>query len=168
MRKQFEAYMAAVNNHDIEKALRFLSDSFQLQFPDYNTTIDKEGFADILGWDKGVNGKMAFSDLEEEEYSIKGRFTERNDFLQLIGIASLESTMVFWFSKPGRIVKQVYTALPGQPSPQEKMQPAVEWAKEHRPDELQAIYTRGQMRYNQKMGERWVALLREWKAASRS
>lgn len=165
MRKRFEAYIKALNEHDIEKALAYLAVNFQLVFTDQGFTIDKEGFADVLGWDKGVNGKVAYSDLDKEGYSIKGLFTERNDFFELIGIEALKATMVFWFNTPGLIVKQSYTPLPNQPSVREKMQPAIEWARANRPAELEEVYPGGNMRYNQKMGERWVALLKEWKVA---
>jgi len=46
------------------------------------------------------------------------------------------------------------------------MQPAVEWARENRPDELNEIYHQNQMQFNQQMGQRWVALLDEWKKAT--
>lgn len=166
IKKRFEAYMKAVNDHDIEKALTFLSENFKLTFTDYDFSIDKKGFVDVLGWDKGVNGRISWKGLEVEGYSIKGRFTEQNDFFRLIGIDGLQATMVYWFNTPGLIVKQAYTPLSGQPSSREKMQPAVEWAKKNRPEELKAIYPQGQMQYNQEMGERWVALLKEWKAAT--
>ena len=165
MRKQFEAYLAAVNEHDTDKALSYLSSSFQLKFADYDYVIDKKRFVHVLGWDKGVNGKITCSDLEEEKYSIKGLFSERNDFFQLIGIDALTATMVFWFDQRGLIIRQVYMPLACQPSLKEKLKPAVEWARANRPEELEAIYPQEQMQYNQEMAERWVALLKEWKAA---
>lgn len=167
MKKQFDIYFQALNDHDTETILACLSEDFQLRFSDYDFTIDKKGMVDVLGWDKGANGRVAYKDLVVEGDSVSGLFTEENDFFKLIGIQSLRATISYSFDKAGLIKEQNYTPLPGQPSFQEKMQIAVEWARIHRPEELKEIYPQGQIRFNEKMARRWVALLREWKTTKK-
>ena len=162
MKKKFESYVAVLNGHNIEKALSFLSDDFHLHFIDYELIIDKKGMVDVLGWDKGVNGRVSYKHLVVEGDSIRGLFTEQNDFFKLVGIDELRAKITYTFDKSGLIVEQFYTPLPDQPSFQEKMQPVIEWARENRPDEITEIYHQNQLQFNQEMGERWVALLKEW------
>lgn len=166
MFKQFDAYFEALNSHQIDKTLGFLSNDFELHFTEYDFTIDKAGINDVLGWDKGVNGKVSYEKLVAEGDSITGLFTERNDFFKLVGIEELRATITYTFDSSGMIVKQSYTPLPNQPSFQDYMQPAIEWARTNRPNELTEIYPQNQMQFNQEMAERWVTLLKEWKTTT--
>lgn len=165
MKKQFDEYIKALNQHDIEKVLGFLADDFELYFVEFDSSMDKKAYVDVLGWDKGVNGKVTYENLEIEGNTIKGLFTERNQFFDLVDITEMKATITYRFNENGKIVKQSYTALPDQPAFQEKMQPVIEWARAHMPNELEEIYPQNQMIYNEEMGKRWVALLKKWKAA---
>ena len=166
MSKQFEAYFKSHNDHETEKTLSFLSDDFVLHFTEYDFKIDKGGLVDVLGWDKGVNGKVSYEKLTTKGDSIIGLFTEQNDFLKLVGIEELKATITYKFDISGMITKQTYTPLPDQPSFQDKMQAGIEWAKTNRPQELSEIYPKNQMQFNEEMGKRWVILLKEWKTAT--
>ncbi|NIV95051.1 hypothetical protein GWN42_20230 [candidate division KSB1 bacterium] len=168
MRKQFDDYFKALNEHEIEKILSFLSDDFQLHFTEYDFKIDKNGLVDVLGWDKGVNGVVSYENLEVAGDCIKGIFTERNEFFKLLDIQELKATITYKFDNSRLIVKQIYAPLPNQPSFQENMQPAIDWASTNRPDELNEIYPDNQMQFNQEMAERWVALLKEWRKATQA
>ena len=168
MKKKFETYVAFLNDHDIEKALSFLSEGFHLRFTEYDFNIDKKEMVNVLGWDKAVNGMVSYKNLVVTGDSITALFTEQNDFFKLVGIAELKAKITYTFDKSGLIVKQTYTPNPGQPSFQEKMQPAIEWARENRPDEINEIYHQNQMQFNQATGERWLALLKEWKNATQN
>jgi len=166
MRKQFEAYFKSHNAHEIEKTLSFLSDDFVLHFTEYDFKIDKEGLVDVLGWDKGVNGNVSYEKLTTNADSITGLFTEQNDFLKLVGIEELKATITYKFDISGKIVRQTYTPLPDQPSFQDKMQLSIEWAKINRPQELNDIYPKNQIQFNEETGKRWVILLKEYKTQS--
>jgi len=166
MRKQFEAYFKSHNAHEIEKTLSFLSDDFVLHFTEYDFKIDKVGLVDVLGWDKGVNGNVSYEKLTTNADSITGLFTEQNDFLKLVGIEELKATITYKFDISGKIVRQTYTPLPDQPSFQDKMQLSIEWAKINRPQELNDIYPKNQIQFNEETGKRWVILLKEYKTQS--
>ena len=98
--------------------------------------------------------------------SIRAIFTERNEFFTLIGIESLKAEITYRFDSSGLISTQTYRVLPDQPSFQIELQPAVEWAKKNRTDELAEIYALNQIQFNEEMGTRWVALLKEWRNAT--
>jgi len=149
MSKQFEAYFKSHNDHETEKTLSFLSDDFVLHFTEYDFKIDKGGLVDVLGWDKGVNGEVSYEKLTTKGDSITGLFTERNDFLKLLGIEGLKATITYRFDISGMIVKQTYTPLPDQSSFQDKMQAGVEWARTNKPQELNEIYPQNQIQFNE-------------------
>jgi len=163
MIQTFDIYIKACNNHDIPKILGLFTDDFQLHFTEYDMKLGRDEMKDVLGWDKGVNGRISYHNLTVRGDTVSGVFTERNDFLELLGIEKLQAKKTFTFDKNGLIVEQVYTPLPDQPSFTEKLTAVVEWAEKHRPDELNEIYPDRQILFNQEMGRRWVTLLKEWK-----
>jgi hypothetical protein len=167
MKRQVETYVQSLNEHDLEKALSMLSNDFKLHFTEYDARVDKKGMVNILGWDKGVNGMVSYEDLAAEGDSVTGLFSEQNDFFKLIGINEFKAKVSFTFDESGLMVKQSYTPLPNQPSFLEKMQPAIEWAKKSRPEELAKIYRDNQIQFTEQMGKRWVLLLKEWKRSIR-
>ncbi len=165
LRQIFEEYIKYHNAHETNEILSFYSEDFILFFTEYDVEVDKDGLVDILGWDKGVNGHIAYEDLTIEQDSISGLFTEQNDFLKLIGIQELKASVTYRFDASGKIVKQAYTLLPDQPSIREKIHPCVQWAKANRPFELQDIYPNDQILFNEESGRRWISLLKEWEEA---
>lgn len=168
MKRRFEEYIAALNNHDREKAMAFLAADFQLHFIEYDVQMTKDQMADVMGWDKGVNGVVSYKNLVIEANSVTGLFAEKNDFFKLVGIDVFQAQITYTFNESGMIVNQSYSPLPNQPSFQEKMQPAVAWARENRPDELDEIYDQNQMQFNVETAPRWVALLKEWRLATQN
>jgi len=164
--QRFQSYRNALNNHDKEKALTYLAEDFKLVFVDFNMTMTKDQVVDVLGWDVGANGKVTHGELHVSENTISGTFTEQNDFLKLIDIPQLKAKINYKFGEDGLIKKQLYEALPNQPSFLEKMKPAIDWASQYRKEELAIIYPNNQMLFNEKMARRWVALLKDWRKAT--
>jgi len=163
IRKKFDAYFKAHNDHNIEKELSFLSDDFYLHFTAYDIIINKIDIINVLGWDKGVNGRVSYEKLEIKGDSITGVFIERNDFLKLIGIEELKATIIYTFDRSGMIIRQTYTPFPDQPSVQDKLLPVIEWARTNRSIELNEIYPQNQLQFDLEMAEKWVTLLNDWK-----
>ena len=166
MQQTFESYRNALNNHDVEKSLSFLAEDFKLVFVDFDMTMTKEQVVDVLGWDAGANTKVTHGELQVFENTIASIFSEQNDFLKLIDILELKAKIAYEFGEDGLIKQQLYEALPNQPSFEKRMGPAVEWAMEHRKEELAIIYPNNQMVFNEEMARRWVALLQEWRTAT--
>ncbi len=162
---QIEAYLAAINIHDVERATSYLANDFRITFVNYGVSLDKEQAREALAWDAGANGHVRFEPSDVEEHAITGLLTEENDFLKLVGIPVLKARTTYRFDGHGLIKEQIYELLPHQASSQDAMQPAVAWAAKHQPKELAEIYPEGQMIYSEEMARRWVALLKEWRAA---
>ncbi len=72
--------------------------------------------------------------------------------------------MTFRFGDGGEIVEQTYEPLPDQTPWQSALEPAIAWAQTHDPAELAEIYPDGRFVYTAEMAERWLALLRAWRA----
>ncbi len=165
LKQRLDAYLDAHRRHDTDAVLSSLADDFQLKFPG-GFAMKKEDLRAALAWDTGVNGSLTYQNLREGENTIRGLFTERNDFFQLLGIEGLQSQQTFRFDQDGLIVEQIYEPIPDQSSWQEAMEPAIGWASQHRSEELVEIYPNNQMIYTEEMAKRWLILLREWRAAT--
>ncbi len=142
-----------------------LSETFQLEFAGTDFTMPKASARRALEWDVGTNGQVEWEieRVTTQEVRIVGH--ETNDFLQLIGIGKLAFRSRFEVSA-GVITQQVHEVDWGDTSIDEALRPAVEWATAREPDELAAIYPEGRLEYTRDMGERWVSLLRRWRAAT--
>lgn len=160
----FVSYIEAVNRHNEQEILSFLADDFVLEFAGYDMKIPKSQLGDILGWDRGANGRVRYENLQIKNNVMEGDFYEDNDFLKLLGIDHLQSRVTYEFNAQGKIIKQVYQQTPNQPSWEPRLQPAIEWAKEHRPEALAGVYPDQKMAFNEKTAKGWIALLKEWKA----
>ena len=160
-----ELYRAALNNHDIETAMSLLAEDYKLRFVGTEFVMSKADLPRMLGWDSGVNGHVEWDVVKGEAEALTFEGRERNDFFELLGIAHLRFRTTFRLDVKGKIIEQLYETHPGQPSSEEAMKPAVEWASQHNPAELQEVYPDGQMVYTEEMARRWVALLTEWRSS---
>lgn len=158
-----ESYREAVNEHDIERALSYLSPDFRVLFVGTDFALSREQLREAMGWDAGANGRVVLELEKSEEGRAVYLGSESNDFLRLIGIPELKFRATFSLDEQGLIETQLYEKLPGQRSPEDAMKPAVEWASAERPDVLRRIYPDGRMIYTEEMARGWVALLEEWK-----
>ena len=160
-----ELYRAALNNHDIETAMSFLADDFKLRFVGTEFVMSKPDLPRMLGWDTGVNGHVEWDVPKGKAAPLTFEGRESNDFFELLGIAHLRFRASFRLDANRKIIEQWYETHPGQPSWEEAIKPAVEWASRHRPAELQKIYPDGQITFTEEMARRWVTLLNEWKSS---
>jgi len=162
-----ELYREAANRHQVEDALSYLAEDFTLRFVGTDFELSKSDVGRALGWDAGASGHITWEKVSSEADSATYEGRETNDFLQLIGIEELRFRSTFQLNGDGKLIRQHYESLPGQyPSVEDAMKPAVEWASRHRPSELQEIYPNGRLEYSEEMAQRWVMLLREWRAAT--
>jgi hypothetical protein len=45
------------------------------------------------------------------------------------------------------------------------MKPLIEWAREHEPNELEAVFPNERMVYTEEAARRWISIARRWRAA---
>lgn len=165
---RLDAFLDAINHHEVDQAMSSLAEDFHLVFVGFGVSMTKEETRGALAWDAGANGRVSYTQIEILENTITGILTEENDFLRLVGIPELKSRNTYVLDEQGLINQQLYEPIPGQPSFQEAMQPAVTWAVEYRAAELAEIYPDNQMIYTEDMARRWVTLLQEWCEATAS
>ncbi len=160
-------YFDALSAHDLDRAAARLADDFEMRFEAGGFVMDKPAMLAALGWDVGANGSFAYQFAAGDGETVRARIVERNEFLELIGLEPLEADMTFAV-RDGKITRGTYAAAGASADPgavSAALAPAVAWARAHRPDELEAIYPDGSIRYSRQSAERWVALLKDWRAA---
>ena len=163
---RLDAFLDAHHRHDIGAALAFLSTDFQLKFPG-GFIMSKKDVENILVWDHAVNGVYTYENVQVEGDTLRCLLREHNDFFQLLGIEELQANMTYRFNEQGLFIEQLYEPVSGQRDWKEALKPALAWARENRGEELAEIYPDDQFVYTAKMAERWLALLREWRTATR-
>lgn len=165
LKDRLDAFLDAHHRHDADAALSFLAEDFQLKFPG-DFTMSKKDVRKILAWDHAVNGRYYYENLEEKGNTLRCLLRESNDFFQLLGVEELQARMTYRFNDEGLFIEQIYEPVPGQADWMEALKPAVEWARKNRADELKEIYPDDQFVYTAEMAGRWLALLRDWRAAT--
>lgn len=116
-------------------------------------------------WDVEMNAANTYDNVVITGDTLAATFHEQNDFSRLIGFPGWRSRSTFWFDDQGRISEQLYVPLPQHPPQQACFDPALDWAREHRPDELAGIYPNDQFEPSTETARRWRALLIEWRTA---
>lgn len=159
------SYFEHRNRHDNEGALAHLAEGFEIHFVG-GPTLTKQESSESLGWDTGANGRADWEIVEHTDDSIVVEGTETNDFLELLEVPAIHFQSVYWFTEHGLITRQRYRADWGDVRVQDAMEPAIEWAREHAPDQLKQAYPGGRMVYTEDAARRWVALLRRWRRAT--
>jgi hypothetical protein len=159
-----KTYVRAVNAGDVDKAVSLFAETVELIGPDRKTTLDRNGVRAMLGWDAATHASVEYRDLEWEGDVVRGRFTERNDFYTLLGLAEHRFHLVFRFEND--LIREIRLA-PEEASGStvsEALEPFLDWASSRHPETLAAIYPGGQFVYDSDSAEKWLALLREWRA----
>lgn len=160
------AYLDRVNAHDVDGAMAFLEPDFELEFEGTDARMDRDGARRALEWDAGVNGRLLWSIVADDEVTVTVEGAESNDFLELLGIDALGFRSCFHVDAADRIARQVHRADWPDPPLDEALAPAVAWAQQYEPEEIADLYRDGQIVYTRHMAIRWVALLRRWREAT--
>ena len=162
---QCRSYLAALNAHDLPRALAHLSADFRAHFPAVGVSLTREDLQAAFGWDVGTNGVFSYDRLDPNESEVSGVITEANEFYRLLGLESTTAKITFRFDATGCIQEQVYEPLSGLHSVAEALKAPTAWARREEPGELEAIAPGGQLVYTESAGRRWVGLLRRWRTS---
>jgi hypothetical protein len=160
-----KTYVKALNARDLDKVVSLFADEVEWAGPDWRKTLDKNGVREMLGWDAATHASVAYENLEWEGDVVRGLFTERNDFYALLGLDEQRFRLVFRFEDD--LIREIRLA-PDDASGStlsKALEPFLAWASSRHPDRLEAIYPGGQFVYDADSAEKWLALLREWRAS---
>jgi hypothetical protein len=89
--------------------------------------------------------------------------TENNDFFRLLRLDG-QKLRVKFIVKDGKLKEEILESIfKTNPPYEEALQPAIEWARTHRPRDLARAYPSGKMVFNGTAAKAWASLLREWR-----
>jgi hypothetical protein len=155
------AYLDAIDRHDIEVALGHLAEAFVLEFVG-GPSIGKAELRPALGWDAATESRTLRDVIEAWDSTVVVEGRQSNEFYRLLGLGPVPFRARFEVGDDGLIHHQHYEAGGPGPAYTGRLAAAVAWAKEHDPEELAAIHRDGRILYSERMGRRWVSLLRRW------
>ena len=161
-----DTYLRHVADHATKDALACLEPGFTIEFAGAGFELTREQTALALEWDAGANGRLDWHVVEEGPSSVTIEGSEGNEFLDLIGIESLDFRSVYTVGMTGLISRQLHEVFWGPVSLADALAPLLAWAAEHEAGELDDIYPGGQMSYSGPMAVRWVRLARRWRSTT--
>jgi len=158
-----------LNAKSLDDALVNLSEDFLLFFNSKEGEgIPKSDLNSILEWDYALNPKYEIVSMKTEGNKIVVELKEENDFSQSIGFPGWKAEVTFTFDEENLIQEQLYVPDPDQPDYRDWLNPAIDWLKENRPEDLKTVFDEeeDQIIYNGGSAKKWVELLEDWKNQS--
>lgn len=121
----------------------------------------------MLDWDTALHPRRTISLLAVNEDAAVAVIHEDNDFSRQIGHPGWDGTITFLFDGDGAITKTKFTPTPGKnPSWGPYLEPALPWLREHRAQELAAVYVDRHLVQTGDAARTWTKILRDWRAAT--
>lgn len=159
------AYLAASERGDVSEAESFLAPGARFWREEKTgpgQLIDRRSPA--AGWDDELHTSLTCRDLTVVGSAVGGICDERNDFYRLLGIDAMRVRLTTWFDGQDRILEQFLEPLPDNPDFDALIVPVLDWAEEHRPQDLAALFPDERLERNRDTAQRWRALLEAWRA----
>ena len=124
--------------------------------------LDTGGLVSIIDQAQRDHGQFAGFFNQWDGEIVSGEFVERNDFYELIGIANRQYRLTFRFENDLIREIRLTPAKDSGPKTTEALEPFLAWAAPRHPAVLDEIYPDGQLVFDSRSAEQWLALLREW------
>ena len=163
-----KGYVEALNGHDTELALSFVAEELRFVAPDVDITLDRPAVRKMLEWDAATDSMVSYEDLQWDGNVVTGEFTERNEFYALLGISERYYRLTFRFED--RLIREIRLNPTKASSPRtsEALEPFLAWAVPRHQAVLDEIYPDGRFVFDGQAAEKWLALLREWDADTKT
>jgi len=159
------AYLAACAHGDVSEAESFLAAGARFWREEKTgpgQLIDRRSPA--AEWDEELHASLTCRDLTTVGTAVGGICDESNDFYRLLGIQTMSVRLTTWFDGQDRIVEQFVEPLPDNPDFDTLLGPVLDWAEQHRPQDLVALFPDERLVRNRETAKRWRALLEAWRA----
>jgi hypothetical protein len=160
-------YELAYNNHDLGELLPLFAEDATFELTGQFTLKGKEDIRRMAEYDFALHIHMTIDNLIPKCDTVLCEVIEMNDWLEAAGIDEAFYTGRFVFEDG--LIKHIK----GSPTPetdkafQEVLVPLMEWASKERPEQLAEMMPEGKFVYNAQNAEKSLALLREWREASK-
>ena len=160
-----KGYVEAVQEGDVDRAMSYLAEDFQLRIAEPEATMDRQEVESRLGWDHAVNTRLDLTDLEWEGSTVTVVLHQESDFLELVGLPERMTRVTFRFDDDNLIAEQVYEPLSEPACLCKVVRPVVEWAKANRETELSAVTENGTPVYTAATAGPWLELLEDFRVS---
>lgn len=158
------AYVAAANAHNLARLAHFFAPGARLELHDLDTIVGRQAIHDLHDYDRALNTRLTLLDARVDDYQVRSRLNESNDWLAAAGIVTLAYQRVTYHLHADGTILRISARL--APDSAEQLQEATAifhtWASQHRPDAYARLFTAaGRFRYSYDSGLQVVALLRD-------
>jgi hypothetical protein len=164
--KTVESYIAAHNDHDIEKAMTFFDKNIVFELKGVWT---KKGLSEIQSleeWDAALNSNLKLESINLKEDTVFCRIVENNDWLGAVDITDLVHDPTAFVVNNGKI--KIIIGYPLEETGRE-IEVAIgalyQWSQETQDSTINDLILNGQFLYSAKAADKWLDLFKRWKAS---
>ena len=161
-----KSYLAAHNEHDIQKELSFYDENIEFELKGVWTKSGLSEMRALADWDAALNSNLSLKSIRSGSDSLHCTIVENNDWFRAVGINDLVHDPVVFLTDNGKIVKIV--AYPSVETGQE-MEAAVgrlfQWSQENQDSTINELIQNGQFIYSTEAAEKWLALFEKMKSS---
>jgi hypothetical protein len=149
----------------VEKLMSFYADDVEFEIVGVMVKKGKAAVRELAEWDKVTNMHMTISNVEVTANSVTFKLVETNDWWKLAGVGEVcydPCVMVFHSC----LISEIRATMTQESlDAYAKVWPSIiDWAEEHRDEELKGLLPGGAFVYGAEAAEKWIVLLREWRA----
>lgn len=117
-------------------------------------------------WDLELRAAHEIEDARFDARALTVVSHEQNDYSRLLDFGGWRATITYAFNDDGLVTEKLYVPMEQSPTQRECFAPALDWAREHRADELEEIFAGDRLTPSRDHARRWRALLIEWRKAT--
>lgn len=161
------AYEHAYNSHDLGELLPLFADDATFELMGQFVLKGKEDIRNVAEHDFALHIHMTIDQVVQKGDTVFCELIEMNDWVEVSEIDEAFYSAQFVFERG--LIKHIG----GTPTPETEkafekvLTPLLEWASEHRPEQLAEMMPEGKFVYNAENAGKSLALLREWKESTK-
>jgi pimeloyl-ACP methyl ester carboxylesterase len=164
-----KVYMHVINSFlnasTVQSRSKYMSEGFRSFFADKKGAGKDKATAlrSFMDWDGPLH-----PDIKITNYRIDGNdcmvfFNEKNDFTKHIGYPGWKGSAEFIMDDQMKIKEYTYFPDGSNPPYKPYLQPALEWLKINKPEELNEVYQNEKLIQTNRSAHQWITLLSIWK-----
>jgi hypothetical protein len=117
-------------------------------------------------WNAELHARCTVKSARIEANKVIVEASEINDFARLIDFTGWRAATTYWFNSDGRVTEELCEPVEVKPSMRECFARALDWARQHKAEELKAIYPDNDFAPSANSAKRWREVLVEWRKAT--
>ncbi len=162
-----ESYIAAHNEHEIEKELAFYGDDIEFELKNTWTKKGLNEMRSLAEWDAALNSNLKLESITTKEDSIFCKVVENNDWFKAVNIYDLEHDPTVFIIQNGKIVKIIgYPTEKTGKEIQAVIGSLFQWSQIEKDSTLNELIRGNQFVYSTEAAEKWLDLFTRWKEST--